>query len=133
MMVEQESRRKLFLKAISDEYTRRIICNTMSEAKSIEEIKQESGIPISTCYRRVHSLVDIHLLRIENIVITSSGKKFEKFRSVISGATISLVSGELEIDVVINPEAQDEKLHAMWKSMKKDNEKSHLSDPVLAK
>ena len=121
-MVGQEDRRKAFLRAISDDYTRRIISGTMAEAKSIEEIRHESGIPISTCYRRVHELVNLRLLRIESIVITAAGKKFERFRSVISGATISLLSNELVIDVEMNPEAADDQLNSMWKSIKRENE-----------
>ena len=93
----------------------------MSEAKSVEEIKHESSIPISTCYRRVHDLIDLRLLRVESTIITDAGKKFERYRSVISGATVSLLSGELVINVEMNPDAVDDKLHKMWKAMKTES------------
>lgn len=120
MLVGEEEMRNTFLKVISDEYMRRIICSTIVEAKSIEEIKQESGIPISTCYRRVHDLVNLRLLKVESTIITDMGKKFERYRSTISGATVSLLSGELTVDVEVNPKVMDDNLYKMWKSMKKE-------------
>lgn len=117
MMVEQESGRDAVLQVLSDEYMRAILCSTISNAKSMVEISNENGIPISTCYRRVHELVNFHLLKTEKTVITSNGKKYETFRSTLRAATITLLSGKLSVDVVMNPNTED-KLQGMLESMR---------------
>jgi hypothetical protein len=104
---------------LSDSYERKIVCATITSAKSIEQISRENEIPVSTCYRRAHELVDLHMLRIEQTIITNSGKKYETFRSNLKGAKITLTGGELSVDVEMNPPCANNKLHTMWNSMKR--------------
>src|SRR5438128_2339580 len=58
---------------LSDEYSRKIAMSAVSKAKSVEELSQEDNVPLSTCYRRVHELVDSGIMIIERIVITAGG------------------------------------------------------------
>jgi hypothetical protein len=109
-MVEQQDRKEAVLKAMADPYERKILRSTITIARSIEEISQENCIPVSTCYRRVHELVTLRLLRVEHIIITSSGKKYETFRSTLKGVRINLIGGELLIDVEMNRTPSSEKL-----------------------
>jgi len=104
MMVEEQERKDAVLLAMSDHYMRRILAATMVEDKSIEEISKEKLVPVSTCYRRVHELVGLHLLRIERTVITESGKKYETYRSAFRDAKISMSSGELAVEVTVTPQ-----------------------------
>jgi hypothetical protein len=122
MMVEQEERKYDLLRALSDEYKRRILSSTTSCAKSMEEISRENEIPVSTCYRRVHELINLRLLRVESTIITPNGKKYETFRSVLKGVSVTLESGQLFVDVVMNPRAPEERLHSLWKSVNEGNE-----------
>ena len=121
-MVEQLDKKDSVLRALSDSYERKIVCATITSAKSIEEISRENGIPVSTCYRRAHELVDLHLLRIEQIIITNSGKKYETFRSNLKGAKITLSDGGLSVDIEINQPSTNNRLHILWNSMKPGND-----------
>ena len=104
MMVVEEVKVNEVLRAVSDEYARTILASTLSQAKSVEDISNQTGIPVSTCYRRVHELVSLHLLKLEKIVITDTGKKYETFRSILKNAKIGLSSaGELVVDVTLVP------------------------------
>ena len=46
-LVQEVERKDALLLAMSDEYMRKILCSIMSEAKSIEQISRENGIPLS--------------------------------------------------------------------------------------
>ena len=118
MMVVEKEKVNEVLRAVSDEYARAILASTMSQAKSVEDISNQTGIPASTCYRRVHELVSLHLLKLEKIVITDTGKKYETFRSILKNAKIGLSStGELVVDVTLAP--SEEKLQSStWQSMR---------------
>lgn len=77
-------------KAISDEFSRRILASIVAEGKTIQEISREQGIPTSTCYRRAREMVDEGLLVVERIVITRDGKKYAVYRSAFK--TIEIAS-----------------------------------------
>lgn len=93
----------------------------MMNAKSIDEISHENLIPISTCYRRVRELVNLRLLKIEKIVITDIGKKYETYRSAVKSVTVRLVSGELWIDVATS-DSPEERLRSMWNYVRQKDE-----------
>jgi hypothetical protein len=124
MMVEQSDMRDSVLRALSDSFERKIVCATITSAKSIEQISRENEIPVSTCYRRAHELVDLHMLRIEQTIVTNSGKKYETFRSNLKGAKITLTGGELSVDVEMNPPCAENELHIMWNSIKEGSSKT---------
>jgi DNA-binding Lrp family transcriptional regulator len=129
MMVVEEDRANAILRTLSDEYMRKILVSTSLSAKSIEDISRENAIPVSTCYRRVRELLDLHLLKLERIVLTDAGKKYETFRSRLNDVTISFSSlGELVVNVTPTPRPPEEKLHNLWLSMKGNKlEKEPLS------
>lgn len=102
-MVEEQDRKDAVLLAMSDIYMRRILAATMTDGKSVDEISREQSIPTSTCYRRVAELLTMRLLRVERTVITGAGKRFEKYRSAFSDATITMIGGELLVDVSVVP------------------------------
>ena len=75
---------------------------------------------MSTCYRRVHELLTLDLLKLEKIVITDTGKKHETFRSILKDAKISLTStGELFVD--ITPTFREETPQSLWLSLRVGN------------
>jgi len=99
LIVEQINKQVAILEALSDDYARKILISTLSDAKSIEEISHENGIPISTCYRRVRELLDMQILRVDRTIITGTGKKYETYRSAFDGASIVLSSEGVSVDV----------------------------------
>ncbi|MDG6915112.1 MAG: hypothetical protein JRM86_06545 [Nitrososphaerota archaeon] len=91
--------------ALSDEFSRRILASTIDEGKTVQEISLEQAVPLSTCYRRAHELLQEGLLVPERIVVTLEGKRHTVFRSsfkrveVASDLTETSVSVELNKDV----------------------------------
>jgi hypothetical protein len=103
MMVLQQESKDAILQAMGDEFSRAIIFSTTSQSKSIFDISRDTGIPLSTCYRRVHDLVSSRLLKVEHIIITAPGKKYEMYRSTIKDARVNLSSDDLAVEVTLIP------------------------------
>ena len=61
--IEQEERIEGVLEALSNKYSRVILAVTRDLQKPAFKIAKETGIPISTVYRRVQKLGDLGLLR----------------------------------------------------------------------
>src|SRR5579872_161964 len=120
MMVVEQDRKESLLQAMANEYARKILLSTVSSAKPIEEIAKECGIPISTCYRRVHELTLLRLLRIERTVITETGKKYETFRSQVKDAKIDFSLNEISVEVTLVPREPAERLTTMWKQVRQE-------------
>ncbi|MDA4119082.1 MAG: hypothetical protein OK436_00665 [Thaumarchaeota archaeon] len=102
---------------LADEYSRKIILSTISAPKSVEDMSRENDIPLSTCYRRVHELLDAQLLVVERIIVTNEGKKYELLRSVYRSVNVSFENGVMKVDAVINEDVAD-KLRRLWLSMR---------------
>jgi hypothetical protein len=128
MMVVEQDRKDALLQSMADEFARKILLSTMSHAKTIQEIAEGDRIPISTCYRRVHELVSLRLLRVDQTIITESGKKFELYRSLIKDAVVNFSSTELSVEVTLIPREPEERLSGMWKSMR--GERLQIVSPV---
>jgi predicted transcriptional regulator len=118
MLVSDDVKAVEVVKALSDEYSRRIVLSIISRCLPIEEISKEQHIPISTCYRRIHELQNYGIVKVDKTVIQADGKKFVCYRSSFKNATISLESGELKVDVVLNRAENPDRLHEMWSSVK---------------
>ena len=123
MMAIERGSNVVVLNAISDPYTRRILASATEAAKSIEALSEENGIPISTCYRRVHELVKDHLLRIEHTTITPEGKRYQTFRSVFNTMEVTLCCGEVVIDLKLNPKEPTGDLHCISQTTQRVVEK----------
>jgi hypothetical protein len=116
MIVVEQDRKDALLQSMADESKRKILLSTMWKVKAIHEISSESGIPISTCYRRVHELLILRLLRIDRTIISETGKKYELYRSTIKEAKVNFSSGELSVDVTLTPREPEDRLSPLWKS-----------------
>jgi predicted transcriptional regulator len=117
MLVSDNTRALEVVKALSDEYSRKIVLSIINVAMPIEEISKEQHIPISTCYRRIHELQSYGIVRPDKTIIQPDGKKYVSYKAAFSEAKISLESGELRVDVNQTLNGYD-KLHEMWSSVK---------------
>ena len=102
---------------MTDDYSRRILLSAVAEPKTVEELSKENGIPLSTCYRRVHEMLEGGALIVERIVVTSVGKKYELYRSAFRGLNIKLEGGAITMEATINESISD-RLHSTWTAMK---------------
>ncbi len=105
------------VQGMADEYSRKILLSCIAGAKSVEELSRENDIPLSTCYRRVHDLLDSKLLVVEKVIITPDGKKYELLRSAYRVVTIRLDGGVMSVEAVLNEDVA-EKLRRLWLTMK---------------
>jgi hypothetical protein len=92
-----------FLDALADRYSRRILSSAISRGRSIEEIRSEQRIPLSSCYRKVKRLVAQGLLVVERIDLTDDGKKRVIYRCAFSHVIVNMKDGEVSADVALNP------------------------------
>jgi DNA-binding Lrp family transcriptional regulator len=105
------------IQMLSDEYSRKVVASATPRARSVEDLSSENVIPLSTCYRRVHELLDKGILVVEKIVVTPDGKKYELLRSAFSEIKVDFQGGQIAVDVTVNEDVSD-KLYNMWISMK---------------
>lgn len=109
MQVVQEEQKKAVLRALLDDQSRAIIASTVFTAKSVIDITREQKIPVTSAYRKVKELKEYGLLRVERIVLTDDGKKYELVKSTIRAASVQFDKGNLGVDVTNNIQA-DEKM-----------------------
>jgi len=109
LQVVQDEEKKAVLRAILDDQSRVILTSTMLIPKSVIDITREQRIPVTSAYRKVKELKEFGLLRVERIVITDDGKKYELVRSAIRAASVHFDKGSLGVDITNNVEA-DEKM-----------------------
>lgn len=117
MRITGHNVRDAIIRALADEYSRKILLSTVEKARSVEELSHSLEIPISTAYRRVNEMRDIGLLTVEKTIITDDGKKFELFRSAFKALNLQLEKGEIIIDVELNEDVAT-RLSRLWASLR---------------
>lgn len=91
------------LNVLSDEQSMRIIHCTKKNAKSMNEIIQETNIARTTVHRKISSMVDDGLLYVENFTISKDGKKSMLFRGRISNIQIKHERDNIILMIEENP------------------------------
>ncbi len=109
MRVDDEDRKKAVMRALLDDHSRLILISTMLVSKSVIDITREQSIPITSAYRKVKELKEFGLLKVDRIVLTKDGKKFELLRSAIRSASVQFDKGMLDVDITASVEP-DEKM-----------------------
>lgn len=109
MQVVEDERKKAVIRALLDDQSRLILISTMLMSKSVVDITREQRIPVTSAYRKVKELKQFGLLKVERIVLTEDGKKYELVKSTIRAANVVFDKGTLDVDVTANVEA-DEKM-----------------------
>lgn len=109
MLVDDAKRKKAVIRALLNDYSRSILESTMLVSKSVIDITREQKIPVTSAYRKVKELKASGLLKVERMVVTEDGKKYELLRSAIRSANIVFAKDTLVVDVASSAEA-DEKM-----------------------
>lgn len=99
--IEETEKKDSLLEILSDKYCRSILESIMRKPKSVIEIVAETGIPMSTVYRRIQTLHDSKLLAVSGM-ITSEGKKLFLYKSKIKGMKSTFDNGQIEVDLIFN-------------------------------
>ena len=117
MEITEPSRVQALVQGLADEYSRKILLSAIPKAKSVEDMSRENDIPLSTCYRRVHELLDGQILVVEKIIVTPDGKKYELLRSAYRAVSVSFDGGVMKVDAIVNEDVAD-KLRRLWMTMR---------------
>ena len=89
----------ILLQAIGDEDKKKILESTSSKSKVIYEILKESGVPQTSGYRKIKSLIDDGLLIQSGFLIQKDKKKVNKYLSVFDTMKINIDSDSITVDV----------------------------------
>ncbi len=103
------------LTALGDESSRRILGSAIATGKTVEEISAEQNLPLSTCYRRMRSLLSGGLMILEKTVVTPTGKRYAVYRTSFSKTAIRFNGEEIAVEVTPNMDIID-KLRRRWLS-----------------
>lgn len=101
-MVLEEPMARGALAALSDDYSRGILGSIVVKGKTIEEMCDEMGIPVSTAYRRVHELHEAGLVVVERILLSRDGKRRTVYRSTLREMKIEFELGRYRVTGVPN-------------------------------
>ena len=117
MEITDPATAQALVQSLADDYSRRILLSAIPAAKSVEDLSKENDIPLSTCYRRVHELLDAQVLLIDRIIVTNDGKRYELVRSAYRNVQVDLENGVMRVSAAINEDVAD-KLRRLWITMK---------------
>ena len=101
LLVSDQEKALEVVKVLADEYSRKIVLTIISNSLPIEEISKEQHIPVSTCYRRIHEMLEYGIVRPDRTIIHDDGKKFVCYKSSFRNATIQTRIRRTEGRVVV--------------------------------
>ena len=84
-------------KIVTDEYSAKILVATYAQPMSAIGLSRKLDIPIAACYRRIHSLEEAGLLRMNERALTRQGKRISLYQSCLKNAYIFLENGKLRV------------------------------------
>ena len=119
MIIKDEKQKAAIANALIDKYSRKILNSTMKNSKSVMDIMREQEIPMTSAYRRIKSLQDNKLIKIEKSVVTDDGKRYYLYRSTIKSVVINYIDGNLYVDITLNVlEKPEDKLMQSFTNIK---------------
>jgi len=101
LRIEEDVKKNALIEIVSDKYCRAILEDIMYKPKSVIEITAQTGIPISTVYRRIQTLCDNKLLSISGS-ISHDGKKFFIYKSKIKSINAKFDEGKTKVEMILN-------------------------------
>lgn len=119
MIIKNEKQKAAIANALIDKYSRKILNSTMKNSKSVMDIMREQEIPMTSAYRRIKSLQDNKLIKIEKSVVTDDGKRYYLYRSTLKSVVINYIDGNLYVDITLNVlEKPEDKLMQSFTNIK---------------
>jgi len=76
IVIDQDEQKQKALEVFSDNYTRLILSTMMENPKSALQISDETKIPLTTVYRKLHHLLEDNLIRISGQIAENGKKNF---------------------------------------------------------
>lgn len=90
------------IEALTDVQSRTILFSIIKKGKTAIELSDKYKIPLSSVYKKLTDLEGLSLIRVEQLLISDSGRKFKVFKSRISKADIIIKTSEPMLTLVPN-------------------------------
>jgi len=94
--IDEDDKKQKALEVFSDNYTRIILATMMEKPRSALQIAEETKIPLTTVYRKLHHLLENNMIRISG-QIAENGKKNFLYKSKIKSFHITFTKDKLAI------------------------------------
>ncbi|HEY7695808.1 MAG TPA: hypothetical protein VH797_06905 [Nitrososphaeraceae archaeon] len=102
MIINNNELKMSILSALADKEMLKILDLSMYTSKSVNDILRDSDISYTTVYRKIKWLLDKELLVVDKINISSEGKKYTTFRSVLKSLVIRYKQNEIIVEAEKN-------------------------------
>jgi predicted ArsR family transcriptional regulator len=94
------------LSPLKNKYSFEILCATRTPA-SAQQLSEEIGVPIATCYRRIEELVEAGLLKSEGRQLSEDGRRTNVYRRTVDEVTVDLTGERPEVSRKERSEAKN--------------------------
>ncbi len=102
------------LQTLGNKYSAEILEAT-DEPRSAQELSDELGIPIATCYRRIDELTEHDLLELHDNILSDDRRRIKVYRRNVDAVRIEF--GEtLAVDITERTEVTN-KLDEAWRTL----------------
>jgi len=102
------------LQTLGNKYSAEILDAT-DEPASAQELSDELGIPIATCYRRIDELTEHDLLELHDNILSDDRRRIKVYRRSVEEVTVDF-DGGLSVQVEDRSEVTN-KLDEAWRTL----------------
>jgi len=102
------------LQTLGNKYSAEILDAT-DEARSAQELSDELGIPIATCYRRIDELTEHDLLELHDNILSDDRRRIKVYRRSVDSVSIDF-EDELAVDIQDRSEVTNT-LDEAWRTL----------------
>ncbi|WP_276273838.1 ArsR/SmtB family transcription factor [Haloarcula litorea] len=106
------------LQTLGNKYSAEILDAT-DEPASAQELSDELGIPIATCYRRIDELTEHDLLELHDNILSDDRRRIKVYRRNVDEVRVDF-DEELTVHVEERTEVTN-KLDEAWRTLSSDN------------
>jgi predicted transcriptional regulator len=96
IVIDEDEKKQEMLEFLSDNSTRVILSAMMEKSKTAAQIADETKIPLTTTYRKLHHLMENNMIRISG-QISENGKKNFLYKSKLKSFHITFTKNKLAI------------------------------------
>lgn len=107
------------LDALDDENCRAIV-EALDEPMTASEISEVSGVPLSTCYRKIELLTEASLLA-EGVEVRPDGQHASRYAIDFEEVVVMLDEDrEFDVDIAHRARSADQRLATLWSEVRKE-------------
>lgn len=103
------------LRALGNEYNAEIL-QAAKEPRSAQELSEQLGVPIATCYRRIDELTETDLLELHDRPLSDEHRRVNVYRRNVDEVRVEFVDDDVLIAVEERSEIKN-KLDDVWRTL----------------